>query len=176
MTTSRQPAPTLVFDTSAIFNVGHRGRLEALLDKLAIEFRLSTTQVVRDEIKDPARAGYYEVLLKRFVIIPAPGEASQLVEVLDAGEISVLMACNAMGGAARPVLDERAGRREAKGMGIDPWDTLDLLNRALAAVLMTDEECMAAVIRIRKAGGYLPPPAVNDTFADYFRHCRWKGG
>jgi predicted nucleic acid-binding protein len=164
----------LVFDASALFNLGHRGRLEFLVEKLAARHHLGITEVVRGEIKDPDRAVFYERFLSAFRVTPHDAVLPETGIPLDAGEISVLAACLHLGPAARPILDETPGRRAARALGLDPWDTLDLINLALREKWLTDDQCMEAVARIREAGGFIPKPGPNDFFSDYFSASRLR--
>lgn len=95
---------TLVYDTAAIFNFGHRDDLTFLLEKLSKAHTLLTTPDVVAEIADPARAAYYRKLLADwFEVKPVssiPFDTATLAALsatLDPGEISVLtpLACRA---------------------------------------------------------------------------------
>ena len=165
---------TLVYDTAAIFNFGHRGDLTVLLEKLAKDHTLLTTPEVVEEITDPARAAFYRKLLGDwFEIRPVstvPFDTATLAvlsRTLDPGEISVLILAKSM--RATAVLDEKAARREAGRLDVPFTGTLGLLQLAANRNWMKDPECLARVRQLCDAGFRIPRPVSHHTFAEYLR-------
>jgi predicted nucleic acid-binding protein len=110
---------SLVFDTSAILNFGHRGELTALLKKLSGEYELFTTHGAQSELTDPARKKFYDAFVRdHFKVRTASTPVfdfktlARLASTIDSGEISVMALARELKGYA--VLDDRAARREAK--------------------------------------------------------------
>ena len=165
---------TLVYDTAAIFNFGHRGDLTFLLEKLSKTHTFLTTPAVVAEITDPARAAYYKKLLADwFEVKPVssiPFDTATLAalsRILDPGEISVLMLAKEL--QATAVLDDKAARREAGGLAVRFTGTLGLLQLAVKRKWMKDPECLSRVRQLCDRGFRIPRPAPHHTFAEYFR-------
>jgi predicted nucleic acid-binding protein len=163
---------TLVYDTAAIFNFGHRDDLTFLLEKLSKAHTLLTTPDVVAEIADPARAAYYKKLLADwFEIKPVsaiPFDTATLAALsatLDPGEISVLMLAKAL--QATAVLDEKAARREAQSLAVKFTGTLGILQLAVKRKWMKDSECLSRVRQLCDRGFRIPRPAPHHTFAEY---------
>ena len=68
---------------------------------------------------------------------------------------------------ATAVLDEKAARREADGLGVRFTGTLGLLQLALKGKWLKDSECLAWVRQLCDRGFRIPRPAPHHTFADY---------
>ena len=86
---------SLVFDTSALLNFGHRGELTPLLKKLSGEYKILTTPGARAELTDPSRKKYYaEFLREHFTIQDAATTPfdlvtlSRLSRAIDPGEMT----------------------------------------------------------------------------------------
>ncbi len=165
---------SLVFDTSALLNFGHRGELTALLKRLSGEYKILTTPGARNELTDPKRHDYYtEFLREHFTVQSAtttPFDLAILVRLLrtiDPGELSVLTLTAELKGIA--VLDDKAARREAQNLGLQLTGTLGLLQRAAERKWMTQADCLARVIQLRAAGFNIPRPAPHHTFTEYLR-------
>ncbi len=163
---------TLVYDTAAIFNFGHRGDLAFLLEKLSKAHTLLTTPAVVAEITDPDRAAYYKKLLadwfeiKSVSAIPFDNATlAALSSILDPGELSVLMLAKEL--QATAVLDEKAARCEADGHAVRFTGTLGLLHLALKRKWMKDPECLSRVRQLCDRGFRIPRPAPHHTFAEY---------
>jgi predicted nucleic acid-binding protein len=164
----------LIFDTSALFNFGHRGELGFLLDRMAGHYRLYTTDKVVTEIRDPKRKEYYEKFVKKHFTVEKPGDSGisaeqflRLSSMLHTGEISVILLAACLKG--RPVLDDQAARAEAAKLGLNVTGTLGLLNDAILRKWLTDSECLARVAKLCDAHFNIPRPAPHQTFADYVR-------
>src|ERR1035437_351017 len=164
---------SLVFDTSALLNFGHRGELTVLLKRLAGECRIVTTSAAQAELTDPKRKKYYaEFLREHFTVQDAAGTPfdlatlSRLSRAIDPGEMTILMLAAEIKGTA--VLDDKAARREAKILGLKLPGTVALLHRGLQRTWLTDSECLARVAQLCNTGFAIPRPAAGQTFADYF--------
>jgi predicted nucleic acid-binding protein len=164
---------SLVFDTSALLNFGHRGELTPLLKKLSCEYTLFTTPGAQAELTDPKRKEFYSVFLKDYFIVQAASAVpfdlpalSRLARTIDLGEISVMTLAKELKGIA--VLDEKAARREAKILDLRFIGTLGLLHQGAQRKWMSDPECLAAIIRLCDAKFAIPRPSLGQTFAQYF--------
>jgi len=164
---------SLVFDTSALLNFGHRGELATLLKKLSGEYKILTTDGARAELTDPNRKEYYEGFLRQHFTIqnaksmPFSLETlSHLSRVIDLGEITVMALAKEISGMA--VLDETAARREAKKLDLRFTGTLGLLHQGLQRKWLTETECRARVVKLCDAGFFISRPATGQTFAEYF--------
>jgi predicted nucleic acid-binding protein len=165
---------TLVLDTSAIFNFGHRGQLEPLLIKLAKQYRFATTALVQEECgRGPQKEFYksfvplhFQILEPEKISIPQK-EFDQLRATIDTGEISVMLLAADLKGIA--VIDDRLARNEAARLGIRIMGTLGLIEQAMKLGWHTDDECIEIVLRLRAGKFSILPPGANETFAEYFQ-------
>jgi predicted nucleic acid-binding protein len=165
---------SLVFDTSALLNFGHRGELAPLLKKLSGEYRLLTTPGARAELTDPKRKEYYAEFLSRHFTVQSAGTSpfdvatlARLNRTIDPGEITVMALAKEINGLA--VLDEVAGRKEAKSLALRCIGTLGLLHQGLQRKWLTETECLARVVKLCDAGFFVPRPAAGQTFTQYLR-------
>ena len=165
---------SLVFDTSAILNFGHRGELTALLKKLSGEYELFTTHGAQAELTDPARKKFYDAFVRdHFKVRTATTPVfdfktlARLASTIDSGEISVMTLARELKGYA--VLDDRAARREAKALDLRLYGTLGLLHLGMQKKWLTEAECLARVGRLCDAKFSIPRPAAGQTFAAYLR-------
>lgn len=168
---------TLVYDTAAIFNFGHRDDLVLLLGKLAKAHTLLTTPAVVGEITDPHRAAYYKKLLgdhfriRDVSVVPFDTDTlAGLSQALDPGEISVLMVAKEL--QATAVLDEKLARREAQRLAVKFTGTLGLLQLALKRKWMKDAECLACVRHLCAGDFRIPRPEPHHSFAEYIGTIR----
>lgn len=165
---------SLVFDTSALLNFGHRGELAPLLKKLSGECKLLTTPGARDELTDPKRKAYYaDFLTRHFTVQSAAGTPfnvatlARLNRTIDPGEITVMSLAKEINGVA--VLDETAARSEAKSLDLRFTGTLGLLHQALQRKWLTDAECLSRVVKLCDAGFFIPRPVPGQSFSEYLR-------
>jgi predicted nucleic acid-binding protein len=165
---------SLVFDTSALLNFGHRGELAPLLKKLSGEYKLLTTPGARAELTDPKRKEYYADFLGRHFTVQSAARSpfdfatlARLNRAIDPGEITVMSFAKEINGMA--VLDETAARGEAKALDLRYTGTLGLLHQALQRKWLTETECLARVVKLCDAGFFILRPAPRQTFADYLR-------
>lgn len=164
---------SLVFDTSALLNFGHRGGLTSLLKKLSCEYALYTTPGAQAELTDPRRKEFYSSFLKEnFIVQAASGvpfdlaTLSRLSRIIDLGEISVMTLAKELNGIA--VIDEKPARREAKILDLRVIGTLGLLHQSAQRNWLSDAECLAAVIRLCDAKFAISRPTLGQSFAQYF--------
>lgn len=165
---------SLVFDTSALLNFGHRGEFTPLLKKLSGEYKILTTPGARAELTDPKRKDYYaEFLRQHFTVQSAAtmpfnvSTLARLTRAIDLGEITVMTLAKEINGMA--VLDETAARREAKLLDLRCTGTLGLLHQGLQRKWLTETECLARVVKLCDAGFFIPRPAAGQTFTQYLR-------
>jgi len=167
---------TLIFDTSALFNFGHRGQMEALLTEFGRCYRLVTTAEVKKELCGPPRGQYYEKLVEahlhiqklKNVKLPME-ELRRLTRVLASGELSVVMLALDLGDVARVVIDEKSARWEATALGINVTGTIGLLKEAIDRGWRTDTECVKTVRLLVEHKFRVREPAPGETFAAYFK-------
>ncbi len=173
-------ATPLVLDASAVFNLGHRGRLLDVWEKLAAMRQLVVTpEVVREvTLKPRTDFDYREKLGRLCTVWDAPLPHVEKVppeyqSVLGPGELSVLGLAHEKQWEA--VIDEAAGRAAAGMMGIPVKGTLGLLEMAVQAGWLAEAGCMDAVWRLKNAGFFLPVrPGANDDFAEYLVKVKQK--
>jgi predicted nucleic acid-binding protein len=94
-----------------------------------------------------------------------PAEMSRLASILDAGELRVLLLADER--KATAIIDERLGRAEARQLGVKVMGTVGLLEYARKNNWLTDDDCLAVVLRLRANKFSIPKPGANDTFAEY---------
>lgn len=170
----------LILDASAVFNLGHRGGLVEVWEKLASARQLIvTSEVVREVTAKPRADIDYPEKLNRLCKVwaePLPNIGKippEYQSALGPGELSVLALAHEKQWEA--VIDEAAGRAAAKVMGIQIKGTLGVLEIALQNSWIVDDGCMEAVWRLMRAGFYLPvKPGVNDDFRDYLLKAKQK--
>ncbi len=126
----------LVFDTSVLFNLGHRDHLAWLVERLAERHTLLVPATVLRELQ-PERTMDYEWFCKRHFEIVAPDFSGVEVSVLqawrerlDPGELEVLVVARAR--KATAVIDERKARAMATAAGIAKIGTLRLIADAVS--------------------------------------------
>lgn len=166
---------SLIFDTSALFNFGHRGQMEALLTEFGRCYRLVTTAEVKRELCGPPHGHYYKKLLEAHLRIRKPKdvklpmtELQRLTRVLASGELSVVMLALDWGDVARVVIDEKSARREAAGLGIKVTGTIGLLKESIDRGWRTDAECLKTVRLLVEHKFRVREPVSGETFAAYF--------
>lgn len=165
---------SLVFDTSAILNFGHRGELTALLKKLSGEYELFTTHGAQAELTDPDRRDFYTAFVRdHFKVRTASTPVfdvktlARLASSIDSGEITVMTLAGELKGFA--VLDDRAARREAKALDLRLSGTLGLLHLGMQKKWLNEAECLARVSKLCDAKFAIPRPAAGQSFTDYLR-------
>lgn len=164
---------SLVFDTSALLNFGHRGELTPLLKKLAGEFHLLTTPGAQAELTDPQRRVFYAEFLRGHFKVQSPSQTpfdlatlARLHRTIDAGEISVMTLAREINGQA--IMDEKKARREADVLDLRYMGTVGLLHQGLQRKWLTEAECLARVVKMCDAGFSIGRPRPGQSFADFF--------
>lgn len=165
---------TLIFDTAAVLNFGHRGELTHLLKHLSGCYTLLTTPGVIAELTDPKRKIYYNHLVaESFTVKNATAcpfdipTLARLSQTMDSGEIAVLALAKAV--KATAVLDDRAARRQATLLGIQITGTLGLLSFAVTSKWITESECLERVHHLCNASFTIPRPTPTQTLAHYLK-------
>jgi predicted nucleic acid-binding protein len=175
---------TLIFDTAAVLNFGHRGELTYLLKKLSERFMLLTTPGVVAEITDPNRQDLYKALISASFKVQAPTATAfdlptlaRLAQIIDPGEITVLGLAKEL--KATAVLDDRAARRQAADLKIQITGTLGLMAYAVQSNWTTEAECLERINHLCNASFAIPRPLPGQTLAQYLgivqETCRPKG-
>lgn len=160
----------LIFDASAVFAFGHRGRLEALLAKLAAQHVLLVPEVVASEVLPETAYDYAKLLADWFETRTVQSaidvnDLAALSAVLDPGEIGVIVLAAQLGGT--PIIDEPTAYRMARTRGLTPTGTLGVLQYAVASGWMTDSDALSSVVRLRTNRFRCPTPEGFGTFAAY---------
>lgn len=175
----RPDAPPLVCDATVVFNLGHRGRLEQLAERLKADRGLQITPDVEREVTRDPHDGFYERFLPAcFTRCAEPLTAlnkipAEFAPMLGDGEKSVLSLAKQRQWTA--CIDESLGRKAALAMGLLPTGTLGLLEEAVNRQWLTDAEAMDAIRRLHQNRFVLPlRPGVNDDFAEYMQRVRLR--
>lgn len=164
----------LIFDSSALFNFGHRGNLDHLLEQLRREFQLLIPPIVREEVSYRT-PGFYNSLITRFFIVREPDPDSKwndflaefAHEVGGGGELSVVALALETSGTV--VMDERAGRAKVKEFGLAVTGTIGLLNYALNSLWIDERETLEIVKTLHSAGFRIRPVVPPITWQEYIR-------
>jgi predicted nucleic acid-binding protein len=161
----------LVFDTSALFNFGHRDTLLGLLKQLKAENLLVAPSAVVEELVPERRYDYASMRAGHFVTLaPKPKledleRMRRLSAVLGRGEVEVILLAQEVQGMA--VLDDRAARRVAEQLGVEATGTLGLIAHGIDRGWMTDAEAMRAVRQLRANGFFVPRVGDDEHFDAY---------
>lgn len=161
----------LVFDTSALFNFGHRDTLLGLLKQLKAENLLVAPPAVVEELVPERRYDYASMRADLFTTLaPKPKfedleRLRGLSAVLGRGEVEVILLAREVQGMA--VLDDRAARRVAEQLGVEATGTLGLIAHGIERGWMTDAEAMRAVRQLRTNGFFLPRVDDGEHFDAY---------
>ncbi len=166
---------SLIFDTSALFNFGHRGEMEALLAEFGGCYRLVTTDEVKKESCGPPHAKYYERFIDRHFHLERAAQVRLPLDVLarlsrvpGSGELSVILLGLSVAGAYALVIDERPARYEAATQGLAVAGTIGLLKEAIGRRWRTDAECVQAVRLLVERKFRVRDLAHGETFVGYF--------
>lgn len=165
----------LVFDTSALFNFGHRGEMDALLELLSREVSLMVPSAVLAEASEQTRnrAFYQDLLKRRFTVAEGRVHAGQgelitrMAQRLGTGEIGVIILAIETGGTA--VIDDPEARTGAKHLGIQMTGTLGLMLMAVSREWLSEPEALEAAGRMRIRGFRIPPVKQGQSFAEYLK-------
>lgn len=165
----------LVFDTSALFNFGHRGRLESLLEKLASHSELLVPEeVVKEATEQEMNRQYYQDLVqdrfrvrKGVVAAEHEEEIERLSRLLGSGELAVIVLALQTKGTA--LIDEPEARAAARRLGLKVIGTLGILAIAVRESWMAEQEALAAIQKIRAGGFRIPAVQTGQTIQDYMR-------
>lgn len=164
----------LIFDSSAIFNFGHRGNLEKILIQLKNNFELIITKEVFEEItKNERYRNYYNDLVNKYFVfknISLTKEAtkiiSQVSENLGKGELSVIISAISLNGMA--VIDEKLARTIAIRFKISVIGTLGILSIFFNEKKLSETELRTLVSTLRNNGFRIPELNNKTTIEKYF--------
>ena len=84
------------------------------------------------------------------------------------GELDVIVLTTEINGSA--VIDERAGRRAARSLGLDVIGTLGLLEYGIKQAWLDDADGLACVEMLRRNGFRCPPLGGARSLAEYLAH------
>ena len=163
----------LVFDTSALFNFGHRDSLLGLLKQLKAENQLVVPAAVVEELVPEQRHDYALMRADHFIpLAPKPKledleRLRGLSAALGQGEVEVILLAREVQGMA--ILDDRAARRVAEQSGVEATGTLGLIAHGIERGWMTDAEAMRAVRQLRANGFFVPRVGDDERFDAYLR-------
>ncbi|TAG10186.1 MAG: hypothetical protein EAZ42_04540 [Verrucomicrobia bacterium] len=143
--------------------------------ELVGERELTVTPEVVREVSQDDPAYYREILKDHFKLHERPLAAMSKIPMeardsLDPGELSVLAVCLETGWTA--CIDETLARKVALSMNIPLIGTLGLLGHAVKQKWMTNDDCLAAVRRLKQNGFYCPKVHPNDDFFEYLARMR----
>jgi predicted nucleic acid-binding protein len=163
----------LILDTSTLFNLGHRGEMELLATKLREEmYEFWVTPEAKAEIYLPASKAYFEAhiagLVEERSFTTNTLTAEQIFELTDSiqnAEITAIILAKEH--SATVSLDDKTARKKAELVGVTTIGTLGLMRQGLERGWMSDDECIAAVERMRSRGFFIPRPGANDDFSEY---------
>lgn len=164
----------LIFDSSAIFNFGHRGNLEKILTLLKVSFELIVTnEVIEEIIKNERYRNYYNDLVKNYFIVKkinhTKGAAkiiSQYSTNLGKGELSVIIAASSLDGMA--VIDEKLARKIAVNLNIDVIGTLGILYVFFKEKKLNEMELRTLISTLRRNGFRIPELNNKTPIEKYF--------
>lgn len=165
----------LIFDTSVLFNLGHRGGLESLLDRLSLEYELIVPEEVLEEASEQQKnRQYYQHLVKDKFRVRAgavPGEYEDKIEALSSslgsGELAVIVLALETEGTA--VIDDPTARVAARSLGLKIIGTIGILMVAVRKRWITDTEALSIVQRLRSAGFRIPAVQSGQSFEAYVK-------
>ena len=161
----------LVFDTSALFNFGHRDTLLPLLEMLKSEAVLCAPEAVVDELRPERRLDYARFCRDHMTIRRAQARSEDLAVLgklsaeLGPGEIEVLLLARDTGGTA--ILDDRKARQVAEQLGVNVIGTLGLIAYGVEREWMTAGGAIQAVRQLRSNGFFLPRVDDGEHFDAY---------
>lgn len=163
----------IIFDTSALFNFGHRGEMEFLLKNLKKEYELIIPPSVEKQtkIKTEFKAFYQKLITDYFNIktgIP-PSSSLKTFEALvqrlgdaDADVIALGLDTN-----GTIIMDDRKARRESEALGIHLTGTVGLIDYSLQHNWLTQEEAIKIVKKLVERGSRIPILKEGQIFEDY---------
>lgn len=165
----------LIFDSSAIFNFGHRGDLQSLLKILKEHYELIISPEVKKEICEKIEfRDYYEKLIDAYFKVSENvfSEISfdRILEIVDKignTDSSIIMLTLATKGTL--VLDDKLARHEARSLGVRIIGTLGLLNYAKDANWISEKAALAACEMMRKQGFRISPIKDHLSFDQYLK-------
>lgn len=158
----------LVFDSSSIFNFGHRGNLESILIDLKKKFDLIITNEVIEEItKNEINRDFYEEFIRKYFLfkkIKLKRESDSIIfnlsEKLGKGELSVILTALYTKGTA--IIDEKLARKFARQQNIRVIGTLGVLYLYFKKNKI-DEVWFRNVILNLRNNGFRIPEINNET-------------
>lgn len=162
----------LVFDTSAVYCFGHRGRLERVLAEYSARYTLVIPPDAEQEVLSEAEYAYPDLLARHFqqkasaVDVLGLDWLAEVSRRLDPGEIGVLLVVYETKGTA--IIDEKKARIEAKRLGISCVGTMRLLMHAVERGWISDVEARSGVARMQHAGFSCPPIDAFSLFSAYY--------
>lgn len=165
----------LIFDTSAIFNFGHRGELVNILEKLKQQFELLTTyEVYKQCLIKLEYIDYYQNFIKNYFRIGSGKPSENLVDTLKNitkklgnADVSVLILALDTKGTA--VIDEKASRKEAKNLGLKIIGTLGLIHYSVERGWVSEAESIEKLNRLRNRGFRIPDPIGMKSISEYLK-------
>ena len=162
----------LVFDTSAVYCFGHRGRLERVLAEYSARYTLVIPPDAEQEVLSEAEYAYPDLLARHFqqkasaVDVLGLDWLAEVSRRLDPGEIGVLVVAYETNGTA--IIDEKRARAEAKRLGIACVGTFRLLRHAVECGWISDVEARSGVARMQHAGFSCPSIDAFSLFSAYY--------
>lgn len=163
----------LVFDTSVLFNLGHRGNLENLVTLLKENHALLVPpEAVEETQRSEERREYYQRFIQEhFTVrrgnVPAQHEEAivKLAGRLGDGELAVIIL--ALDTAGTPIIDEVVARKAVHDLGVQPVGTVGLLQYAAHKQWLTGQQVLNTIETLRKNGFRIRPVQKGQTLEHY---------
>ncbi|MBU2444065.1 MAG: hypothetical protein KJ666_00640 [Bacteroidetes bacterium] len=163
----------LIFDTSALYNFGHRGQLNDLLKILSERFTLIISTEVFYETRSEPNRSFYDEIIKTYFKIEVLDLPNKYLEMfkdisarLDKGETEVLGLSLQLKGTA--IIDERAARKLADKYELNCNGTLGLLKYFYDEKIIDDKRAVNIIDKIKGKGFHLPE-FNTDSFNDFIK-------
>jgi predicted nucleic acid-binding protein len=168
-------SPT-IFDTSVVFNFGHRsgGYGENILRQLGAEHKLVIPPDVQTEMLQDVQDDFdYPAFLQTHFTVyptssPSPDDErlQDLSKKLGADELAVIsLSLHCSGTAA---IDEKKARGEAKKLDILVVGTIGLLNEAVTQKWVDGNSALEMTRTIVQLGGRLPDLGASKRWSEYW--------
>jgi len=165
----------LVFDTSALFNFGHRGEMELILKNLIQLYELMIPPSVekQTQIKETYKTYYQKLIADYFIIKPVEFStlSSKTIEMLVSrlGEVDTDVITLGINTKGTIVIDDRKARKEMKAIGVHHTGTIGLIYYSVQHKWLTREDAEIIVKKLNERGARLPLLKKGQSFENYFK-------
>lgn len=163
----------IIFDTSALFNFGHRGELGFLLKNLKHEYQLIIPPSVEKQTQMKAEfKTYYQKLIADYFIIKTGAPSLALLKTFEAivsrlGDADAEVIALGLDTKGTIIMDDRKARREVQTLGIHLVGTVGLLDYSLQQNWLMKDEAITIVKKLIEKGSRIPILKEEQSFEDY---------